>query len=419
MLGLESRLGRSVLGNTVLGDVAGTSGTKTAPSITISISPTSSTINRASTQQFIATTTLTGGGTPAVEWLISPSVGSITQGGFYTGPNDHVGDVHITVTAQSLEVPTTTATSSLLVHPKSLVGCFFTASGSLTTEYLRIVESDDATDFSILPIPTNWEIRDPSIVNISGTWYVAYTGVVGGFGILSSTDLVNWSTYASIVVPGTFLFSAAPEWFIDSDGSIHIIFCGSTTSSTLDGTSDQQIWETHPSTSGVLNGSWSTPAHLYGNTVAMGSPDRFIDPCIRIRDSAYDLVFKNQDSFNNPLIQYTTATALLGTYGTSSTIFTSSTPTNLWEGPCILQIGTNWFLYVDNYMDNTAHNGAIYYLESTNDWSTWSSPATITSAGVDLKHGTVITGPIAKVLLLLFLRNWTGGFQELSGGIRG
>ncbi|HET6408144.1 MAG TPA: hypothetical protein VFG14_09710, partial [Chthoniobacteraceae bacterium] len=86
-----------------------------------------------------------------------------------------------------------------------------------------------------LPVwqPPGWEgfwnvVRDPSIIFANGYYWVAYTagnyGKGAKFGLVKSTDLVNWEFVASVDVtlPGaTDQLTWNPVFFEDGDGSIH------------------------------------------------------------------------------------------------------------------------------------------------------------------------------------------------------
>ncbi|MGH9718800.1 MAG: Ig-like domain-containing protein [Bryobacteraceae bacterium] len=77
----------------------GSSGSVTS----VSVSPsTAVALTAGQTQQFTATVTVTGGASTAVNWTISPSVGSVSASGLYTAPSPIASNQTITVTATSV-----------------------------------------------------------------------------------------------------------------------------------------------------------------------------------------------------------------------------------------------------------------------------------------------------------------------------
>lgn len=93
-------------------------------------------------------------------------------------------------------------------------------------------------------------LRDPSITYYEGAWYVCHTCdflnsvVIPQFKLIRSYDLITWETLATVSVASiSSNFDVwAPEWFIDSDGSLHIFVAVSTGGVTT----NFQIYEMHP-----------------------------------------------------------------------------------------------------------------------------------------------------------------------------
>ncbi len=111
-------------------------------------------------------------------------------------------------------------------------------------------------------------IRDPSMMRHKGFWYVCHTsGPLGGLGradyfrVLRSPDLVNWTHLKDVsmaAVPNT-RHTWAPEWFLDDDGSVHVVM-----SVSYWWTNEHVLYEIHPVDPDDLAGEWSEPVRLHG-----------------------------------------------------------------------------------------------------------------------------------------------------------
>jgi len=143
-------------------------------------------------------------------------------------------------------------------------------------ERLYISTSTDGTTWQALnggaPVwqPPNWApfnnvVRDPAIIYNDGYYWVAYTsgnyGQHQSFGLVKSTDLLNWQYVGDIsaVRPGATSDQLTwnPVWFRDSDGSIHLSISLGPGGTGYNPT-NMRVFEMHP-----LNGAftqWSAPA---------------------------------------------------------------------------------------------------------------------------------------------------------------
>src|ERR1039458_739385 len=71
-------------------------------------------------------------------------------------------------------------------------------------------------------------LRDPSVAKIGSTYYVAYTAYASGgstsqaWEIASSPDMFNWTLLTSVPNSLGGTNNWAPEFFIDTDGSVHV-----------------------------------------------------------------------------------------------------------------------------------------------------------------------------------------------------
>lgn len=81
------------------------------PSVTISVSPSSVTLNGGQTRQFSAS--VTGSSNTSVVWTVSPQVGTITASGIYSAPSVVSVAQTVTITARSVADSTKAATATV------------------------------------------------------------------------------------------------------------------------------------------------------------------------------------------------------------------------------------------------------------------------------------------------------------------
>lgn len=275
---------------------------------------------------------------------------------------------------------------------------FSTFRGS-TQQELYMATSFDGRRFEILtgaPVytsPAGDRLRDPSIIKLGDAWYVCHTagpslGNVAYFRILRSVDLVNWTKVTDVStasVPNTN-YTWAPEWFQDDDGSVHIIVGMSPYKSR-----EFVMYEMHPTNADMT--SWSEPQKLAGPAFPT-----FIhqpNPSLPQYVGAYDAhIIKRAGEyyityFDVPtsLMLAAKASALLGPYTLHKTGNWLGIGTYKEGGTMVPLGGTNWRFYYANAITST-----MYYVESQNDWATWSAP-TLLDSDVVFNHGTVVFNP--------------------------
>lgn len=108
-------------------------------------------------------------------------------------------------------------------------------------------------------------LRDPAILYEGGVFWVAFTsgnyGKHASFGLIRSTDLLNWSFVGEIstLIPGaTDPLTWSPTWFRDGDGSIHLfVNISPLNGSTYDPVPGLRTHEMHPLNAAFTE--WSQP----------------------------------------------------------------------------------------------------------------------------------------------------------------
>ncbi|SBT90212.1 Alpha-L-arabinofuranosidase B (ABFB) domain-containing protein [Streptomyces sp. DI166] len=246
---------------------------------------------------------------------------------------------------------------------------------------VNVYQSDDATDFRLLRAsaytPPAGRIRDASVIkHTDGYYYATYTTHTWQdpsttIGFARSADRLNWTFLYDHPVPIANLSRAwAPEFFVDSDGSVHIIVSCSTTN-------DEWIFTPYAlrATNSALT-SWSSPAPLSG----IGA--NHIDTYLVKLGSTYHAFTKNETT---KYIEYGTASSLTGPYTISRTGDWAGWGSYR-EGPALVQLDNGaWRLFFDAYGE-----ARYYYSDSYDTFTTWSPPTALPSISGTARHFTVV-----------------------------
>jgi len=246
---------------------------------------------------------------------------------------------------------------------------------------VNVYQSDDATDFRLLKAsaytPPSNRIRDASVFkHTDGYYYITYTTHTWQdpsttIGFARSSDRVNWTFLYDYTVPLSNLSRAwAPEWFVDSNGSVYVIVSCSTTA-------DEWIFTPYAlkaANSGLT--AWGSPVALSG--IGTNHIDTFI---VKI-GSTYHAFPKNETT---KYIEYATASSLTGPYTIRSTGDWAG-----WggtrEGPALVQLDNGgWRIFFDGYGDSS-----YYYSDSYDTFATWTAPKKLPGVSGTVRHFTVI-----------------------------
>ncbi|TMR88466.1 glycoside hydrolase family 43 protein [Nonomuraea basaltis] len=219
---------------------------------------------------------------------------------------------------------------------------------------MYVYDSVNATTFALVRAnaytPPSGLIRDPSVLrHTDGYYYLVYTTNWTGdtIGFARSADYVNWTFLRNVTVGlnGATGSTWAPEWFKDSDGSVHVIYSASTT-----GTAGQFRPYRITAANSALS-SWSAPAPL-------GIPANYIDSFVVKVGSTYHNFLKNETT---KYIEHATATSLNGPWQFTGTGNWAGWGSGL-EGPALTRLPDGrWRIYFDNYT-----GGRYYYADSSN-----------------------------------------------------
>ena len=237
-------------------------------------------------------------------------------------------------------------------------------------------------------------VRDPSVYFDGSFWWVAFTRATTPFAswaLYKSSDLVNWSFVVNvdcsgIVQPsGAVTLAWAPEFFVDSDGSLHVIVSLGHANNTM------QLYEQHPTANDLT--TWSAAVALAGTAL----PADMIDAFMVKSGGTYYCFYKND---SNKYYEVMTSTSLTTGYTVQgSAHWMTNWPLvsgNGWEGWSMAQIDSNtWYAWVDS--TDVSDNGlgyqySVYTGAAGAGWLTganWSNLAP-TKDPMTKRHGTIL-----------------------------
>ncbi|HEU5473417.1 MAG TPA: glycoside hydrolase family 43 protein [Actinophytocola sp.] len=241
---------------------------------------------------------------------------------------------------------------------------------------MYVYEAPDATGFRLLRgpayTPPSGLIRDPSILrHTDGRYYVVYTTNWTGntIGFATSTDRVNWTFLRNHTIPLSGIANTwAPEWFVDSNGSVNVIVSLSTTGS------DFKPYRLTATNSALT--AWSAPA------VLSGIAPNYIDTFIVRTGSTYHAFAKNETT---KFIEYATASSLTGPYTVRRTGNWAG-----WGGPregqAVVPLDNGgWRIFFDGYTV-----GTYYFSDSYDGFATWTAPGVLPGLSGFARHFTVL-----------------------------
>lgn len=242
---------------------------------------------------------------------------------------------------------------------------------------MYVYDSADATTYHLIRAnaytPPTGLIRDPSVMrHTDGYYYLVHTtGWTGDtIGFARSADAVTWTFLRNVTVGlnGATGSTWAPEWFKDTDGSVHVVYSASTT-----GTAGQFRPYRITATDGTMS-AWSAPA-------ALGIPANYIDSFVVKSGSTYHNFLKNETT---KYIEHATATSLTGPWTFTGTGNWAGWGSGL-EGPALTRLPDGrWRLYFDNY------SGGRYYYADSSNLSAFGAKAELAGLSGTARHFTVL-----------------------------
>lgn len=242
---------------------------------------------------------------------------------------------------------------------------------------MYVYDSANATNFTLVRAnayrPPSGLIRDPSVLrHTDGYYYVVYTtGWTGNtIGFARSADYTTWTFLRNVTVGlnGSTGSTWAPEWFRDSDGSVHVVFSASTT-----GTAGQFRPYRITATNGDLS-AWTAP-------VPLGIPANYIDSFLVKVGGTYHNFLKNETT---KYIEHATATSLNGPWQFVGTGNWAGWGSGL-EGPALVRLPDGrWRIYFDQY------SAGRYYYADSGDLGSFGAKVELPGLTGTARHFTVL-----------------------------
>jgi hypothetical protein len=234
-------------------------------------------------------------------------------------------------------------------------------------------------------------MRDPSVVRgPDGLFHLVWTSGWNDrcIGHASSPDLISWSKQDSIFVmknEPTAQNCWAPEIFYDDASEQYIIIW----STTIPGKFPETQVSCESGNNHRLYYVTSKDMKVFSETKLFYDPGfNCIDGFIARDSNRYVLVLKNEtcadwakgsSSAKNFRIAF--SNNVIGPYGNLTGVITTG---NDWvEGPSIIKIGSEWFLYYDIYTQGR------YGIRKSGDLSTWQNVTDNMNKPSGARHGTV------------------------------
>ena len=239
--------------------------------------------------------------------------------------------------------------------------------------------------------PTTNTIRDPSILHHkNGWWYVCHTNTPYGngfvaekFNLIKSRDLINWYQVGRIGFDG--VANWAPEFFVDDDGSVHII--GSTT---LTGSFQPYIFS---ALDDDLN-TWSAGQKIQGafNSASTSTSSTWIDGCMFKVGAEYHLIIKDETAEHRWLSIFK-STSLKSGFDTIVKDGAQSwgAISQKVEAPCIVKMDNGYRIYADGLPTYQGGLGQfLMYQDFDANFNPITNDVTKITSDTPMRHGTVI-----------------------------
>jgi hypothetical protein len=257
----------------------------------------------------------------------------------------------------------------------------FTAFTNSSQSNMYVYTSTDGLNFSTLKAnaytPPSGLVRDPSVLKVGSKYFIVYTNNWTGssFGVASSTNLTTWTyvTTVNVGVSGT-QETWAPEFFVDTDGSVNVIV--SLSPNALSSDSGFRPYRLKATNTALT--SWSSATALSGGYAGANYIDTFI-----VRYAGYYHAFSKNES--TKYIEHARSTALGGPYTFVGTGNWAGWGAVL-EGPALTHLDSGtWRIYMDGYSQHK-----YFYADSSN-LTTFGAKKEIPGglSGV-VRHGTVL-----------------------------
>jgi len=222
--------------------------------------------------------------------------------------------------AQVINILTAASLQNLATNPIGNLnnqgqGMFLSINTEQNNSNAFIMGSGDGINWDVLrPLPAykppSGYLKDPSIYYDGTIYWMVYTMATNttgsttstSWGIASSPDLINWTHVTDISEAATVASAAyvqGPEWFVDTDGSVHIFVCVGVANTNC------SLFERHPTSSDMT--AWSSPVAITGTSLHVGIESPYV---VKVSGTYYIFVKTNTNFY----IELMTSTSLTSGY---------------------------------------------------------------------------------------------------------
>ncbi|KAH9905784.1 glycoside hydrolase family 43 protein [Xylariomycetidae sp. FL2044] len=274
--------------------------------------------------------------------------------------------------------------------------------GPKEVTHMDIHTSKDGYNFDVYKLdaykPKEGLVRDPSIIKLDDTYYIAHTvGWTGSkLGIIKSKNLKEWEAVTTIdttTKERNVVVAWAPEWFKDKDGSIHLIASLQPADKSFSA-NPNHLKVPEPMRPSILHSQsddmskWSEPEDMDVKNTGEGARQGHIDMQVFYadKDGEYKYHAFQKNNVEEHLEQLR-AKELKGPWEYMKGFTNDWAGWGKMEGPSIVKAPDGkWILWMDNMKGNFA------YAETSdiNDPKQWSKAKSMPKHSSTFRHGTVI-----------------------------
>jgi hypothetical protein len=231
----------------------------TPPNVTVSMTPGAVSLQAGNSATFTAT--VQGTTNTAVQWLLTPNVGTIMNG-FYTAPSSITGETQVTVSAMSLADTTVVASSTITLTPPvvpvdiSVTPNSTTLKGGQTAQFWASVSgtANTAVDWSL----------SPSFGSINNGFYTAPSSISSEQTVTltatSQADPTKRAT-ASLVLKTNPVATNDVSISLTPDSASLVGGQSANFTATVGGTTNKAVtWSLNPQVGTITDGVYRAPA---------------------------------------------------------------------------------------------------------------------------------------------------------------
>lgn len=291
---------------------------------------------------------------------------------------------------------------------------FFVGSnvGDILSETLFWYITSDGKNFTRLNNKSNLFARDTSFIFHENKCYLLRTkrewDTPYEFDLLISDNLIDWELKKINVGTATTTYNTtwSPDWFIDDNGSVYIIYSQNVGAEFK----DEENITRHDNRQYIVEVK-DLDNLIFGEPRKLNLEGEYarIDGNIVKKDNKYYLFVKRdatQDGIPSDTIEIFSSNDLV-TWAMEKQIIDSLSGWHF-EAPQVCKINNLYYLYIDNKPQTTKtknENGGMYFCTST-DLINWSEPKKIQTK-MELRHGCVreIKSTISKKMVNNVLTN--------------